>query len=188
MTDDNDSVIRDEIKKREKSPSPAMANAGESSVNGQASRDDGGVILDANREVRVKLYMGRVSCGKKPSSSSTPKLTRMELAQVFMGWFWFIPTFHMPHPRSSAPEPTTWVLTKKDIDFPLGVGSSIVDVSVTMQWCPEGEDDLEPPVRTGSVDSVQGNGEPSGTTMATLQAATSGQMGVMVEAKQAAED
>lgn len=104
-----------------------------------------------------------------------------------MGWFWFIPTFHMCHPRSSAQGTTSWVLTKKDLDFPLGIGSSIVDVSVSMQWCPESEDILNPPTRMGSMESAQGEGEPAGA-MATLQAATAGDVGTMMEAKQAAED
>ena len=44
---------------------PDVANANEirstvPSPNGHTSIDDGGVILNANREVRVKLYMGRV--------------------------------------------------------------------------------------------------------------------------------
>ncbi|KAF8189895.1 hypothetical protein K438DRAFT_1592985 [Mycena galopus ATCC 62051] len=40
------------------------------------SAKERGVVLDAGREVRVKVYMG----------------------QVFMCWLWFIPTFHMPQP------------------------------------------------------------------------------------------
>ncbi|KAF8899795.1 hypothetical protein CPB84DRAFT_1836771 [Gymnopilus junonius] len=77
-----------------------------------------GVILDAGRELRVKLYMG----------------------QVFMGWFWFIPTFHMPQPppSSSASLPSTTkakvILTRKDLDFALGIGSSIIDVEIEMEW------------------------------------------------------
>lgn len=104
-----------------------------------------------------------------------------------MGWFWFIPTFHMPHPRSSAEGPTTLILTRKDLDFPLGVGSNIVDVSVSMQWCPESEDILEPPARVDSMQSAHGGSEPAGA-MATLQAVTAGDAGQMMEAKQAAED
>ncbi|KDR72555.1 hypothetical protein GALMADRAFT_252686 [Galerina marginata CBS 339.88] len=88
-----------------------------------------GVILDAGREIRVKLYMG----------------------QVFMGWLWFIPTFHMPQPppsisspsssNPSSPSPnspsslkSTFLLTRKDLDFPLGIGSGIIDVEIEMEW------------------------------------------------------
>ncbi|EDR01925.1 uncharacterized protein LACBIDRAFT_310144 [Laccaria bicolor S238N-H82] len=78
-----------------------------------------GVVLDAAREVRVKLHMG----------------------QVFMGWLWFIPTFHMPPPppspeTSSPPSKTKFVLTRKELDFPVGLGSGIVDVEIEMEWIP----------------------------------------------------
>ncbi|KAF5383289.1 hypothetical protein D9615_005022 [Tricholomella constricta] len=69
-----------------------------------------GVILDAGREVRIKLYMG----------------------QVPMAWLWFIPTFHMLPASESAS--TTLCLTRKELDFPLGLGSGIVDVAVGMEW------------------------------------------------------
>ncbi|OBZ78147.1 Phosphatidylinositol 3,4,5-trisphosphate 3-phosphatase and dual-specificity protein phosphatase PTEN [Grifola frondosa] len=64
--------------------------------------------------------------------------------EVFMGWFWFIPTFHMPYARSSAKSGTTMLLSKKEIDFPLGIGSHIVDVEVSMEWCSEVADDVDP--------------------------------------------
>ncbi|KAG7452668.1 uncharacterized protein BT62DRAFT_17719 [Guyanagaster necrorhizus] len=48
-----------------------------------------GVVLDAVRVVRLRLYMG----------------------QIFMGWMWFIPVFHMPPPsRSDARDvPLYWM-------------------------------------------------------------------------------
>jgi len=83
---------------------------------------DDGIILDAGREIRVKIYMG----------------------QVFMGWLWFVPTFHMPQPphsrglsppsTTSTPTKTTFLLTRKDLDFPLGLGSAIIDVEIEMEW------------------------------------------------------
>ncbi|KAI0674415.1 phosphatases II [Trametes maxima] len=131
----------------------------------QALKGDGGVVLDAHRELRVKLYLG----------------------QVFMGWFWFVPTFHMPHPRASAGESATLVLTRKEVDFPVGIGSSILDVEVSMEWCSEAADVVSPPVRQGSAESAEGQGEPT-SVAATLQAAASGQVQGLSEAKQAADD
>ena len=104
-----------------------------------------------------------------------------------MGWFWLIPTFHMPHPRSSVTEAVELTFTKKDLDFPLGVGSNIVDVTVSIAWCPEAEDVLEPSQRAGSMESTRGEGEPAGA-MATLQAVTAGDVDQVMEAKQAAQD
>ncbi|KAF5351028.1 hypothetical protein D9756_008419 [Leucocoprinus leucothites] len=78
-----------------------------------------GVILDPEREVRIKLYMGK----------------------VFMGWIWLIPTFHMP--QSSSPQDesgaatstkTTIRLTRKEIDFPVGLGAGIIDAEISMEW------------------------------------------------------
>ncbi|PPQ82592.1 hypothetical protein CVT25_007106 [Psilocybe cyanescens] len=157
-----------------------------------------GIILDAGREVRIKLYMG----------------------QVFMGWFWFIPTFHMPQPpptSSSSPHtpPTTvkgnLLLTRKDIDFPLGIGSAIIDVDIEMEWVmlpsPSSSSadlaNLEPPVRARTEDSKIGTDpEPvQGGLAAAVQAIAAGGEGESgveglgsvgiretVEAKQGADD
>ncbi|CAE6456640.1 unnamed protein product [Rhizoctonia solani] len=65
-----------------------------------------GVILDARREVRAKLYMG----------------------QVPMGWMWFIPAFHMADGATES----TIKLTRKEVDFPLGVGAWIEEVEVVL--------------------------------------------------------
>ncbi|KAF8755359.1 phosphatase [Rhizoctonia solani] len=65
-----------------------------------------GVILDARREVRAKLYMG----------------------QVPMGWMWFIPAFHMADGATES----TIKLTRKDVDFPLGVGAWIEGVEIVL--------------------------------------------------------
>lgn len=136
--------------------------------------EDGGVLLDAEREVRAKLYMGR----------------------VFLGWFWFIPTFHMPHPiPSSGPaaatgEPssqtTHFKLTRKEIDFAVGVGTHIVDVDVELQWVTPNEPAavLEPPQLTTSpspeastpLDVVdgEGSGVTGNTAIVALQALVGG--------------
>ncbi len=56
-----------------------------------------------------------------------------------MGWFWFIPTFHMPPLTRDEPRETVhFQLKKSDIDFPLG-GAWIVDVDVSMRWVSDGE-------------------------------------------------
>ncbi|CAE6399262.1 unnamed protein product [Rhizoctonia solani] len=65
-----------------------------------------GVILDARREVRAKLYMG----------------------QVPMGWMWFIPAFHLADGAAES----TIKLTRKDVDFPLGVGAWIESVEIVL--------------------------------------------------------
>ncbi|KII91188.1 hypothetical protein PLICRDRAFT_156068 [Plicaturopsis crispa FD-325 SS-3] len=131
-----------------------------------------GVVLDAGREVRVKLYMG----------------------QVFMGWLWFIPTFHMPHPPPESPSstPTKLQLTRKDVDFPIGLGSGIIDIEIAMEWCPEANA-VQPPARQSSEElNVEGSAEPGGGLAATLQAVAAGAgtetVGDAVHTKQAAQD
>ncbi|KAF9561406.1 hypothetical protein CPC08DRAFT_707383 [Agrocybe pediades] len=136
---------------------------------------ENGVLLDAGREVRVK---------KKIHNSF----------QVFMGWFWFIPTFHMPQPppsssSESSPSPTstrtTLHLKRKEIDFPVGLGSAIIDVEVDMEWVvpsPSGTTSVaaeiaEPPVRARTEDSKIGTeSEPvqTGLLAAAVQAAVGG--------------
>lgn len=136
--------------------------------------DGQGIVLDAEREVRAKLYIG----------------------SVFMGWFWFIPTFHMPHPPPShspafsvstpspyASQTTHLVLTRKELDFPLGAGSALIDVDVALEWVtlrPGKSRELQPPKAQTSQDSSQGvGGEPDtsvgpmGVIAAGLQAAVS---------------
>ncbi|KAG8781483.1 Telomerase protein component 1 [Ceratobasidium sp. 428] len=78
-----------------------------------------GVVLDARREVRAKLYMG----------------------QVPMGWMWFIPAFHM---ADDATE-TTIRLTRKDLDFPLGAGAWIDGVEIVLTRI---DDDFAEPTST----------------------------------------
>jgi hypothetical protein len=76
-----------------------------------------GVVLDARREVKIKFYMG----------------------QIFMGWIWFIPTFHMPQPPPSSPPffespKTTVFIPRNDIDFAIGIGGAIVNAEIEMHW------------------------------------------------------
>ncbi|KZT28129.1 hypothetical protein NEOLEDRAFT_1176278 [Neolentinus lepideus HHB14362 ss-1] len=97
-----------------------------------------GVILDPCRELRVKMYIG----------------------QIFMGWFWFIPQFHLPSDwRPTSTEPVRLVFQKKDVDFPLGIGSSIIDVEVILEQLSPGEatqEPLEPPLRGTSIETTAG--------------------------------
>lgn len=62
-----------------------------------------------------------------------------------MGWIWLIPTFHMPHPAptetnnsnddsSTVPTRTSIRLTRKEVDFPIGLGTGIVDVEISLEW------------------------------------------------------
>ncbi|KAG9048212.1 Telomerase protein component 1 [Tulasnella sp. UAMH 9824] len=75
--------------------------------------EEEGVLLEAHREVRAKMYMGEVP----------------------FGWFWFIPAFHMPSRDSEAARsPTEFKLTRKEVDFPLGPGTWLIDVTLAMEW------------------------------------------------------
>ncbi|KAH9942829.1 phosphatases II [Amylocystis lapponica] len=156
-TGDIRGIGRDQIEQGRKT-APTVQNAPgvnseEASVydGAQTPNGDSGVVLDANREVRIKLFMG----------------------QVFMGWFWFIPTFHMPHPRVAG-QAASLLLRRKEIDFPLGIGSNIIDVEVSMEWCSE--------------ESPKAETDEPGGLAATLQAAAAGDLTEVVETKQAAED
>lgn len=56
--------------------------------------------------------------------------------------------------------PTKLLLTRKEVDFPLGVGEALVDVEIEMEWC---EDNRESPAKQSSLGS-------SGETMTGLAA------------------
>lgn len=59
-----------------------------------------------------------------------------------MGWLWFVPAFHMSQPPPPLPPPTAddvsqsthLHLSRKDVDFPLGIGAWIVDIDIEMAW------------------------------------------------------
>ena len=92
----------------------------------------------------------------------------------------------MPHPRAPAGQSATLVLKRKELDFPIGIGASIIDVTVSMDWVPEKADVLDPPSREGSLAARRGRGEPT-VIASSLQAAGDPIAGV-VDTKQAAED
>lgn len=146
----------------------------------QTLKGDKGIILDAAREVRIKLYMGQVS---KQYEMLLSRLNFIDFyGQVFMGWFWFIPTFHM----SESSKAVKFNLSRKDIDFPLGIGSAILDVEILMEWVSEGET-LQPAARQTSEDALKkGEDEPAGLTP--MVPLISESIAPVVEVKQAAED
>lgn len=65
-------------------------------------------------------------------------LTMHEVAdgpvQVFMGWLWFIPCFHLPQPPTTTAPPCRFVVARSETDFPLGFGVLLLDVEVTLGW------------------------------------------------------
>jgi phosphatidylinositol-3,4,5-trisphosphate 3-phosphatase/dual-specificity protein phosphatase PTEN len=115
------------------------------------------------------------------------------IPQVFMGWLWFIPTFHMPHPPPSSTAPsyptTKFMLTRKELDFPLGVGSGIIDVGISLEWFRETDTEAVQPraLQIAEEGIVEGSNEPA-LIAATVQAFVAGSTGDTVEAKQGAED
>lgn len=84
-----------------------------------------GIVVDANRELRIKIYMG----------------------QVFMTWLWFIPAFHISLETPSS----SFTLRRDDLDFPIGIGKGIMDVELKMEWCQDEVDDMQ--VETTRTDS-----------------------------------
>lgn len=101
-----------------------------------------GIVVDADRELRIKLYMGQVCayCFPHASPYAMPW-------QVFMAWLWFIPAFHIaPETPSSS-----FVLPRDELDFPIGIGKDIIDVELKMEWCQDEVDDTQ--VETAQTDS-----------------------------------
>jgi phosphatidylinositol-3,4,5-trisphosphate 3-phosphatase and dual-specificity protein phosphatase PTEN len=58
-----------------------------------------------------------------------------------MGWLWLIPSLHVLPPADSEKSEriTKLVLTRDEIDFPVGVGTAIVDVEISFEWLKESE-------------------------------------------------
>ena len=89
----------------------------------------------------------------------------------------------MPHPLSSTHGTTRFILTRKELDFPLGVGSAIIDVEISMKVCEEAEVDMVHPLAEQELEVD----EPAGIA-STVIAAAAGGVGEAVEVKQAIED
>jgi phosphatidylinositol-3,4,5-trisphosphate 3-phosphatase/dual-specificity protein phosphatase PTEN len=98
-----------------------------------------------------------------------------------MGWFWFVPAFHF----AEGERRKKWKLTRKELDFPLGVGSDIIDVEIDMERV--GETLAEPPARVSSIESRAGKGEPSSTVANVAHRLVSGDVEGAVRAHQAVE-
>ncbi|KAI6158198.1 hypothetical protein BKA82DRAFT_4068421 [Pisolithus tinctorius] len=80
-----------------------------SSSNIGCENDSGGIIVHANRELRLKIFWGRAT----------------------LGWIWFIPAFHIcPEAASSVV-----VFTRPEVDFAMGMGKSLVDVNISIASC-----------------------------------------------------
>lgn len=125
-----------------------------------------GVPVDANREVRFKIYMGK----------------------VFLAWLWIVPAFHLPPPAAAnAYEPFTLTLAKSDLDFAIGLGSSLIELKITLQRIAPEEGDGLPKERTSSGDSQVGQTE---KIVGGVVNAVSGQTPLRetVETKQGLED
>jgi phosphatidylinositol-3,4,5-trisphosphate 3-phosphatase and dual-specificity protein phosphatase PTEN len=105
-----------------------------------------------------------------------------------MGWLWFIPLFHVSQTFSSTQDTTRFLLTRKEVDFPLGVGSAIVDVEISLEACEEAEAEMVQPLARQTTQESQepGTSEPSGIAVA-VQAVTAG-VPEAVKVKQATED
>jgi phosphatidylinositol-3,4,5-trisphosphate 3-phosphatase/dual-specificity protein phosphatase PTEN len=91
-----------------------------------------------------------------------------------MGWFWFIPTFHMPHDPASTP--MHLILTRKEIDFSVGIGGDIMDVDVSLEWLTESDSDTDTDIQSQPLQ----NYEPKGM-LGTMQGIAGGGIGDAVE-------
>lgn len=114
-----------------------------------------------------------------------------------MGWAWFVPTFHMPQPPPSSSNSNTDTpivklhLTRKELDFPLGVGSKIIDVEISIQWLTPTDSVLEeqPAAATPEVEArvlgLEGERGNDRGVAATVQAMTAGTVEDAVRTAQA---
>jgi phosphatidylinositol-3,4,5-trisphosphate 3-phosphatase/dual-specificity protein phosphatase PTEN len=108
-------------------------------VDGAEEKDDfmmssevyseSGIAVDAAREVRIKLYNAQVGSWVLAANNVSDGSV-----QVFMGWLWFIPCFHLPQPPMPTAPPVKFVLPRSELDFPLGFGALLLDVEVTLGW------------------------------------------------------
>jgi len=99
-----------------------------------------------------------------------------------MGWLWCVPAFHF----AEGEKRKKWKLTRKELDFPLGVGSDIVDVEIDMERV--GETLTEPPARVSSIESRAGKGEPGSTVANVAHTLISGDVESAMRVHQAVEN
>lgn len=90
---------------------------------------------------------------------------------------------------SSSSGPIKFILSRKEIDFPLGFGAALLDVEITLSSCSVTEQDIvvQSPTRQTSQESKEEGGK-GAEPAATLQAvAISASLREVVEEKQVAE-
>lgn len=96
-----------------------------------------------------------------------------------------------PPPTSASQQSHTthFVLARKELDFALGAGASIIDVDIALDWILSKDAKgvrMEPPPTQTSVDSVEGKGGEPGGIVAGLQTAVAGgRVGEAVEVVEA---
>jgi len=102
----------------------------------------------------------------------------------------------------TTPTKTTFLLTRKDLDFPLGLGSAIIDVEIEMEWVvplaagsPRRLEEVQEPAVLPLTEDPQisGEGEPeqSGLAMAVQAVVGGSRLGGVreaVEGRQGADD
>jgi phosphatidylinositol-3,4,5-trisphosphate 3-phosphatase/dual-specificity protein phosphatase PTEN len=95
----------------------------------------------------------------------------------------------MPHPLSSTQGTIRLTLTRKELDFALGLGSAIVNVEISLEVCEDAEADMIHPLARQTTQELRDEeaDEPA-SIAATLITATAAGVGEAVEAKQAADD
>jgi hypothetical protein len=75
--------------------------------------------------------MGKVSL-PLPLTLYFTRASGSRRCQILFGWFWFIPAFAtLLHPPG-ADGHVRFVLGRKEVDFPLGVGAALVDVEIVL--------------------------------------------------------
>jgi len=93
-----------------------------------------------------------------------------------MGWFWFIPTFHILQVPSSTT--TLLTLTRKEIDFPIGIGHEIIDVNVSLEWMPESDTVTDAVLQPAVIQSVEAQRVEDAKTENIAEAVATGGVGM----------
>lgn len=111
-------LVRGERGESDTSDEASIVSLSIKAEGGEVISRRGGTIVDGRREIRAKIYIGKIP----------------------MGWFWFVPAFHLKQNESS----TVMRLVRKEVDFPLGPGEWIVDVEIGMEWVDDIVDEHDP--------------------------------------------
>ena len=107
------------------SASPSDGSA-YSVVSSLSKVNSDGIVVHANRELRLKLFWVQVG-----SRIHFACITVSNCRQATLGWIWFIPAFHIS-PESTS---STVVFTRSEIDCAVGIGKALVDVEVHLVRC-----------------------------------------------------